>query len=125
MEKIFLHLLNLSITASYIVLAVILLRFLLSKAPKWISCLLWAMVGLRLAIPLSIESIFSLIPSSKTIPSDIMTTQTPQITSGFSFVNSSVNPIISASFAPEPHESANPMQTFPKKANFRNPPSTI
>ena len=112
MENLFLHLLNLSITASYIVLAVILLRLILRRAPKWISCLLWAVVGLRLAIPFSIESIFSLIPSSTPIPSDIMTTQTPQINSGFSFVNSSVNPIISESFAPVSTESANPMQVF-------------
>ena len=112
MENLFLHLLNLSITASYIVLAVILLRLILSKAPKWISCLLWAVVGLRLAIPFSIESIFSLIPSKEPIPNDIMISPEPQIHSGISFVNSSVNPIISESFAPVSTESANPMQVF-------------
>ena len=112
MENLFLHLLNLSITASYIVLAVILLRFLLAKAPKWISCLLWAVVGLRLAIPFSIESIFSLIPSKEPIPNDIMISPEPQIHSGISFVNHAVNPVISNNFTPEPAQSANPMQVF-------------
>lgn len=112
MENLFLHLLNLSITASYIVLAVILLRFLLTKAPKWISCLLWAVVGIRLAIPVSIESIFSLIPSKEPIPNDIMISPEPQIHSGIGFVNHAVNPVISNNFTPEPAQSANPLQIF-------------
>ena len=67
MGDIFLKILNMSISASWIVLAVMLLRLLLKKAPKWISVLLWSVVGLRLVMPFSIESIFSLIPSTETI----------------------------------------------------------
>ncbi|MBQ8408810.1 MAG: hypothetical protein IJY39_08100 [Clostridia bacterium] len=112
MENAFLHLLNLSITASYVILAVILLRFLLFKAPKWINCLLWAVVGLRLAIPFSVESIFSLIPSKEPIPSDIMLSPEPQIDTGIGVVNNAVNPVIEYSFTPAPLTSINPLQIW-------------
>ena len=112
MESVFLHLLNISITATYIVLAVILLRFLLFKAPRWVSCLLWAVVGLRLMLPFSIESIFSLVPSAEPIPSDIMVSQQPQINTGIGILNSAVNPLIAHSFTPNPAVSANPLQIW-------------
>lgn len=112
MEALFLKLLNLSITASYIVLAVILLRFLLIKAPKWINCLLWAVVGLRLAIPFSIESIFSLVPSPQPVPDNIMLSPHPQINTGIGAVNNTVNPIIEYSFTPDPLTSMNPLQFY-------------
>ena len=110
MEDLFLHLLNLSITASYIVLAVILLRLLLFKTPKWINCLLWAVVAIRLILPFSIESILSLIPSAEPIPQDIMLSPTPQINTGIEVFNSAVNPIIEQIYTPDPATSANPLQ---------------
>ena len=110
MEDLFLHLLNLSITASYIVLAVILLRLLLFKAPKWINCLLWAVVAIRLILPFSIESILSLIPSAEPIPQDIMLSPTPQINTGIEVFNSAVNPIIEQIYTPDSATSANPLQ---------------
>ncbi len=64
MEAVFIKLLNMSITAGYLVLAVVLLRLLLKKAPKAIFVAMWALVGLRLMVPFSLESIFSLIPSA-------------------------------------------------------------
>ena len=67
MANIFIDLFNMSITASYLVLAVAVARLLLKKAPKWINCLLWALVGIRLICPFSFESALSLIPSSQTI----------------------------------------------------------
>ena len=70
MENVFITLLNLSINASYLIIAIILLRFALFKAPKWINCLLWGAVGLRLAFPLKLESILSLIPSPEPIPQE-------------------------------------------------------
>ena len=63
MDNLFLTILNMSITASYITLAVILVRLLLRRAPKFITCILWVGVGLRLVLPFSFESIMSLIPS--------------------------------------------------------------
>lgn len=68
MASVFLKLLNMSITAGWIVLAVMLLRLLLRKMPKQFTCMLWGLVGLRLILPFSPESIFSLIPSSETLP---------------------------------------------------------
>ncbi len=112
MENILITLLNLSITASYVIIAVILLRYVLFKAPKWISCLLWAVVGIRLAFPFSIESMLSLIPSAKPIPEDIAMSREPQIDTGLDFVNSAVNPVISGSFTPDPVQSANPLQIW-------------
>lgn len=67
MTDLFLDLFNMSVTASYLVLAVIVARLLLKKAPKWINCLLWALVAIRLVCPFSFESALSLIPSSQTI----------------------------------------------------------
>ena len=94
MTESFLKILNMSITASWIVLAVLLVRFLLRKAPKWICCLLWVFVALRLVIPFSLESVFSMIPSTEVFPQDIVTTVTPQIQSGIPAVNDAVNPVI-------------------------------
>lgn len=68
-----------SITAGYIILAVILLRLLIKKAPKWIHCLLWSIAGIRLLIPFSIKSIFSLIPRSEAVSTDILQTYIPGI----------------------------------------------
>ena len=110
MENIFITLLNLSITASYLIIAVILLRFVLFKTPKWINCALWALVGMRLVLPFSLESILSLIPSAKPIPDDIMLSPTPEINTGIEYVNNAVNPIITESFTPEPTASVNPLQ---------------
>lgn len=92
MSGIFLKLLNMSIAASWLVLAVIFLRFCLKKAPKWIICLLWGIVALRLVMPFSLRSVFSLIPSAQVIPSDIASTENPAIYSGVPSVNSAVNP---------------------------------
>ena len=72
MSAFFLEIINMSISASWIVLAVLLLRLLLKKAPKWITVLLWGIVAVRLICPFSIESAMSLIPSSETINTDIM-----------------------------------------------------
>ena len=112
MEAVFLKILNMSITASWIVLAVIVVRFLLKKAPKWITVLMWGLVGIRLVCPFSLESVFSLIPSAETVPSDILYTDTPTIHSGVTAFNSVVNPIISESLAPAAGASVNPMQVI-------------
>lgn len=111
MIDIFLKLLNISITAGYIVLAVILARLALKKAPGWVSCILWAMVGIRLVFPFSVESAFSLIPSAETVPADIAVTQTPSINSGLSHLNQAVNPILSENLSPDPVSNVNPMET--------------
>ena len=110
MSAVFLKILNMSITASWLILAVILARLLLKKAPKWVACLLWGLVAVRLICPFSLESVFSLIPSRETIPANIAEQHEPAITSGIAIVNEAVNPVITESFTPAPTNSANPLQ---------------
>lgn len=112
MEAVFLKILNMSITASYLVFAVMLARLLLKKTPKFITVILWGLVAVRLICPFSFESILSLIPSSQTVPSDIMYTDTPQIYSGISSVNTVVNDIVMPQFYPDHIYSANPLQIW-------------
>ena len=112
METLFLRLVNLSITAGWLVLAVIAVRLIFRRAPRWIFCALWGLVALRLVCPFSIESGLSLIPSAETFPRDILYTARPQIHSGLSALNSAVNPILSEALVPSPAASANPTQVW-------------
>lgn len=112
MSEIFLKIINMSISASYIVLAVLLLRLLLKKAPKWITVVLWGIVAVRLVCPFSIESALSLIPSSEVVSPEIMTDSTPEISTGILVLNQAINPVIGSSFAPDPATSANPLQLW-------------
>ncbi|MBQ7313135.1 MAG: peptidase M56, partial [Clostridia bacterium] len=72
MEKLFLELLNRSITAGWLILAVILIRLLFRRAPKWVTGCLWILVAVRLVIPFSVESVYSLIPRTETVPYEIL-----------------------------------------------------
>lgn len=124
MSAFFLEIVNMSISASWIVLAVLLLRLLLKKAPKWITVLLWGIVAVRLICPFSIESAVSLIPGSETINKDIMVEDDsmvendsvvehkPLIDTGVPIINDAVNPIIEENFSPElePDTSVTPLQ---------------
>ena len=112
MTKIFLSLINMSISASYIVLAVLLLRQLFKKAPKWITVVLWGIVAIRLICPFSMESVLSLIPSAQVVSPDIMTEELPTIHTGISAANNIINPIILEAFAPVPENSVNPLQIW-------------
>lgn len=94
MNDIFLKLLNMSISATYLVVAVLLIRAVLPRMPKWINCLLWGIVAFRLLLPFSWESALSLIPSAEVIPQDIAVSETPAIYSGIPAVNSAVNPML-------------------------------
>jgi len=99
MAAVFLKILNMSITAGWIVLAVMLLRLLLQKMPKQFTCMLWGLVGLRLVLPFSPESIFSLIPSAKTIPETLQPGEFPEIHSGIAAIDHAVNPAAKLSFS--------------------------
>ncbi|MBQ5809489.1 MAG: peptidase M56, partial [Clostridia bacterium] len=112
MSEIFLKIVNMSISAGWIVLVVLLLRLLLKKAPKWITVALWGIVALRLICPFSLESVISLIPSAETVSPDIMLDRTPAINTGVQIVNDIVNPVIGTVFAPDPATSANPLQLW-------------
>ena len=110
MTTVFIKLLNMSITASWLILAVILLRIILKNAPKWIRCILWGLVAFRLICPISVESIFSLLPSAETIPQDILYVDKPTIHTGVMAVNSVVNPYLSESMVPGVGVGINPIQ---------------
>ena len=110
MEAIFIKLLNMSITASWLILVVVLLRLIFGRTSKSIRCILWALVGIRLVCPFSFESYLSLVPSAQTVSPDILYAQTPEIHSGISVFNTYVNPVISESLAPTAGASVNPMQ---------------
>lgn len=112
MAEIFQKALNMSIAAGWLILAVIALRLLLRRAPKRFRLLLWAVVGLRMALPWSIESALSLIPSAQTLPEGIMLERAPVLDTGISALNGAINPGFTAAFTPELGASANPLQVL-------------
>jgi beta-lactamase regulating signal transducer with metallopeptidase domain len=112
MSELFLTVLNMSLTASYVILFVILVRLLFKKAPKVISYALWGVVAFRLIIPFSFESIFSLMPRNTNavpIPHDIVYQQSPQFNSGIEVVDSFVSQSLPA---PTAGASVNPLQVY-------------
>jgi len=118
MGEIFIKLLNMSISAGWLVLAVILIRLLIRRAPKWITVVMWALVGVRLICPINLESVFSLIPSAETVPQNIVYADAPAIHTGIAAINSTVNPVISESFAPTPGDSVNPLGVLTEIAGY-------
>ncbi|WHH59313.1 M56 family metallopeptidase [Petroclostridium sp. X23] len=110
MDKLFLTILNMSLTGAFVIAAICLVRLPLKKAPKIISYCLWAVAGFRLVFPFSIESVFSLIPfKAQTIPPDIAMQSIPRIDSGILFVNNAVSSILPAA---TPTASVNPLQIW-------------
>ncbi len=91
MTELFLKVLNMSISASYLVLAVLFLRLILKKSPKWIAVLLWGIVAVRLLCPFSVESAMSLVPSAETVPKEILSESGFRIQTGIAPVDLSVN----------------------------------
>lgn len=112
-DRIFSALLNRAVAATLLLLAVCVYRALSPKAPKWSRLFLWALAGLRLCLPFSIRSAWSLVPSEKIL--DYETAQyaaKPEITSGIAALNQAVNPAFGESFAATPAASANPLQIW-------------
>lgn len=113
MEAVFLTLLNRSISAGWLVLAVVILRFLLKKAPKWAACLLWAVVAVRLLCPFSLKSPLSLIPSPETLsPYTMQFSQNPELDSGIPALDCVLNPTFQKAFTPSPYASVNPLHIW-------------
>ena len=111
MSNLFVTVLNMSLTASYVALAVIVARLLLKKVPKIFSYALWAVVLFRLVCPFSFESSFSLIPSkTEAIPQNMVYSPTPALTTGIGMVDGTINRSIQSSLPPvNPAASVNPM----------------
>ena len=112
MADVFIKTLNMGIAASWLILAVVVLRVILKRAPKRFRLLLWAVVGLRLVLPVSIESALSLVPSTQTLPEDGMDAAAPELNTGIAALNVAIYPAVTAAFAPEPAASANPLQVL-------------
>ena len=110
MDAVFLELLNRSLAASWLVLAVLLLRPLTQKAPKNLRCLLWALAALRLLLPARLKSPLSLLPSAA--PISIAPGAAPTVQSGFAAVDAAINPALAGSLAPTPAASADPAQIW-------------
>lgn len=91
MSELFLKILNMSISATWVVLAVMVLRLVLKKAPKWINVLLWGMVAVRLVCPVSLESVFSLIPSVETLPEEVISGPSFEVQTGVAIVDKPIN----------------------------------
>lgn len=119
MAAVFLKLLNLSISASWLVLAVLVLRLVSKRSPKWMNVLLWGIVALRLVLPFSIESALSLIPSAETVsPAAVQFDPAPTITSGVSVIDNAVNPSLSEHFSAVPTASVNPLYVWTEIAGW-------
>ena len=119
MAAVFLKLLNLSISASWLVLAVLVLRLISKRSPKWMNVLLWGIVALRLVLPFSVESALSLIPSAETVsPAVVQFDPAPTITSGVSIIDNAVNPSLSEHFAAVPTMSVNPLYVWTEIAGW-------
>ncbi|NLJ58940.1 MAG: DUF4825 domain-containing protein [Tissierellia bacterium] len=110
MEQLFLTLLNMSLTASYVIIFVIMIRLFLKRFPKVYSYALWFAVLFRLVCPFSFDSIFSLIPDNVNIPQDIAYSPKPEISSGIAVIDSAVNNVLPPPL--NPAASANPMQIW-------------
>ena len=119
MAAVFLKLLNLSISASWLVLAVLVLRLVSKRSPKWMNVLLWGIVALRLMLPFSVESALSLIPSAETVsPAVVQFDPAPTITSGVKIIDNAVNPSLSEHFAAVPTASVNPLYVWTEIAGW-------
>lgn len=118
MEKLFLSVLNMSLIASVMVVVAVFVRLMLKKAPRWIVCLLWGLVAVRLVCPFSFESVLSLIPSAEPIPQEITLMENPQIDTGIYIVNNVVNPIISDTVTSDSLASVNKVEATVRIASY-------
>ena len=110
MDKLFLSVLNMSLTGAFVIAAIIPARIPLKKAPKIISYCLWAIAGFRLVLPFSFESVLSLLPFRSTpVPADIGMQAVPRIDSGIPIVNNTISSMLPAA---TPLASVNPMQIW-------------
>lgn len=110
LDKIFLQFLNMSFTASFVIVFVLFARLLLKKVPKIFPYALWSVVLFRLICPFSFESMLSLLPTkAQPISQDIVYMQTPQIDTGITYLNNAVNSILPAA---TPQASVNPLQIW-------------
>ncbi len=112
MSEIFLKLVNMSVAASVLIIVVVIARGLLRSAPKWSHCILWALVGIRLLCPFTIESAFSLAPNAQAVSTDAYA-KTPQVQTGFAAVDNTANQYLAKYYSED--------VTFSAKEPVKNP----
>ena len=108
MTALFLKLVNMSVAAGWTVVAVLLLRLLFKKAPKWLTVLLWGMVAVRLLCPVSLESVWSLIPSAETVSPQLLTRE-PVLNTGIAPLDETLNPLLQHAEIPVAPEKSVPL----------------
>lgn len=91
MGEVFLKLVNMSMTASVMIMFVVLLRLLFRRVPKQYCCILWMLVGLRLICPVTLESAMSLIPSAEPIPEAVLESNSMWVETGIEALDRPVN----------------------------------
>lgn len=97
MIELFLKIVNMSISASWLILAVLIFRVVFKKAPSFVNMVLWSIVALRLFCNISIESVFSLIPSAETLNVGIVTGEKIDVQTGISPIDDIINGYTTAS----------------------------
>ncbi len=112
MSDLFLELFNRAMAAGWVVLAVLLLRLVMKKAPRWVHCTLWGLVGVRLVWPFSWESVLSLLPSREVLPPSVLYDRTPELHTGIEFVNTAVNESFTPAMTANVAASVNPLQVW-------------
>lgn len=112
MSEVFIGFINRSLAAGWLILALILLRPLLKKAPKWLMPAFWALVGIRLVCPFSFTSALSLIPSAEVLSPANVQFEAPALTTGIKALDEAVNPILAESLSPAPGASVNPLYVW-------------
>lgn len=110
MSDLFLTLFNRSVAAGWLVLAILVLRPLLRRAPRRVHCVLWALVGLRLVWPFSLPSPVSLLPSAEPLPPELLYDSSPTVETGVPPINDVVNPFLAEHLTPNVGDSVNPLQ---------------
>lgn len=122
MQDLFLEVLNMSLTAAYVIVAVIIIRMLIRKLPKKYSFWLWSIAAFRLCCPFSFQSVMSIFnigifdmsraqtesgAQLEYVADNIVYEEIPQVTVGIPYANTIINNNLPAA---EPTASANPMQ---------------
>lgn len=115
--KLFLSVCNLAASAGWVILAVMLVRLLLTlpglrRIPRRFVCLLWAVVGLRLLLPFSPESAWSLLPHAEPITETFLYDPSPTVHTGVPALNTVINEAVMPSLTPNPGDSVNPLQVI-------------
>lgn len=112
MDSLFITILNNAIVASWLIVAIILLRLVFKKVPKWVHCMFWILVAVKLLLPINIETPFGFLPKSKPIPENITVAEVPTVDTGISGIDESINIELAKSMSSDRYASATPMGVY-------------